>query len=156
MINRKGEAAGAGVIYIIYLIMMVIILLGVAIGVYAYYGGEIDFRKQDSKILLKKTMTCFSENDFFKNEFTEKTLIEKQTIFFDKCKMSKKVLEGGDYLVYVTNLDKEEFFVGIYDYKIRCGFDEGIINKNLPKCSNDCMGDVCFLVASSQNSRKRA
>ena len=149
-LNRSGGVLGSGVLYVVYFLMMGIIFAGIVGGIFAFYGKGYDFRKSESVLLLDAVKKCFYENDVSSSVF------EDNNLFFDKCGFSRDVLEDGEHLVFVNNSLGKEFFAGVYDYKIRCGFDARKTNLALPECSSFCKEDFCFLVASSQNSRRLA
>lgn len=148
---RKGNL-GSGILYFVLFLMMVLIALGIVSGTYAFFGKGQDFRETEAGALFHRVSDCFGKNNFFSEGF-----IEKPDLFFKKCGLSQEVLEDGQHVVYVKRIsDDKEFFVGVYDFIFRCGFDEKIKNKNkeLPICKSLKGLEYELIVGSSQNSRR--
>ena len=150
--SRRGGSLGSGILYFIYLLMMVMILSGIAGGFYAYFGKGYDFRQREADALMNQVRSCFSEHNFFSGNFSA-----NRSLFYDKCRLSKNSLEDGNHLVYVQRLsDKQEFFAGVYDYTVRCGLIASKKNRSLPLCTTQDFDGYRFVTASSQNSRRAA
>lgn len=152
MIYRKGTL-GSGLLYVIYFLMMALILAGIYGGLIAYFGKGYDSRLSESKMLLKETRECFN------NEKFDLTKLNKE-VFFDKCRISSKVIEDGEHFIYVKDKNGKEFTVGVTDYKSRCFLNARVKNKDYPLCMEHkpvigTDGNY-FLVGSSQNSRRVA
>ena len=158
-INRKGTAAGKGILFFVFFFMVILIAIGLVGGIFGFFGKGYDFRQQEAEVLGKKVMECFEENNFFENKFND-----NKEMFFEKCRLSKEVLEDGNHLVFVSSSDGQEFFVGVYDFKNRCYFPGSDKNKNLPLCVPPDPNvplkiekggkEFNFIVGSSQNSAK--
>lgn len=149
--SRKGNL-GSGILYSVFFLMMVMIAMGIVGGTYAFFGKGYDFRASESSVLFYQVKTCFEKNNFFDSGF-----VEQPNLFYEKCRLSKEVLEDGEHLVYVKRIsDGKEFFVGVYDYIVQCGLDVRLKNKDLPLCEPNVktVGDYEFIVGSSQNSRR--
>ena len=146
-IYRRG-VLGTGVLYIIYLLMMVMILGGIYGGLIAYFGKGYDFRQIEANVLFSHVKECLKEKGIFKDG--------KE--FYASCNIDETVVGGGDYLVYLKKSNGDEFFVGVYDFKNRCGLVGSDKNKNFPLCSTEEVyinGEKIELtVASNQNSRR--
>ena len=149
--NRRGGVVGTGILYLVYMLMMAMIAGGTIGGLIAYFGKGYDFRQSEANLLLSRVEECFIRENFFADEFGEGV-----TGFYEKCRLSEDVLSE-NHLVYVKRKsDNKEFFVGVYDYAIRCGMDARKKNLNLPLCAEGKIGDYYFLAGSSQNSRRTA
>lgn len=129
---------------------MIMIAGGLVGGAYAFFGKGYEFRQYDSQVLFEEARDCFARNNFFDNGFAE-----NKDLFFEKCDLSKTVLEDGDHLVYVKRIsDGKEFFVGVYDFKVRCGLKAQKDNKDLPLCRQRTIRGYEWVVGSSQNARR--
>ena len=148
MIDRKG-VLGTGLLYLVYFLMMVLILGGIYGGLIAFFGKGYDSRKSEADVMRDRTKECFTDNGFF-YLYTE---LNKET-FFEKCGISKDVLEDGKHLIYVNNSKGKEFFVGVTDFSIRCNLVGAQKNKDLPLCSEFREGNNYILTASSQGARR--
>ncbi|MGV8142426.1 MAG: hypothetical protein ACP5NS_02205 [Candidatus Pacearchaeota archaeon] len=150
MISSRRGAIGSGILFFVFFLMMAMIASGLAGGAYAFFGKGYDFREFESKPLFEEVKECFVDNNFFDKGFNE-----NKTAFFETCDLSRETLEDGKHLVYVKRVsDNQEFFVGVYDYTLRCNFEARIKNRDLPLCKTETVGDYEIIVGSSQNSRR--
>lgn len=141
--DRKGEAA-QGILFFAFFIGMMMIGLGISLGVFGFFGQGYDSRFSEARALIGKTESCFKENDFANKGIDE-------TKFLEICKLDRKVLEDGKHLVYIKNeIKKEEFFVGVYDFTVRCGIEKK--DWEIPICEERKIGNYEILVGTSQNS----
>ena len=144
---RKG-VLGTGVLYIIYLLMMVMILGGIYGGLIAYFGKGYDFRQSEANVLFSHVKECLKEKGIFKdgNEF------------YSFCRIDETVINDGNYLVYLKKSNGDEFFVGVYDFKNRCGLVGSDKHKDFPLCATGEIEinkeKIELTVASNQNSRR--
>lgn len=146
---RKANT-GSGILFFVFFFMMIMIAGGLVGGAYAFFGKGYDFRAIESRQLFTNMKDCFLQNNFFDKGFTENNLL-----FFEICDLSKEVLEDGHHLVYVRKIsDNKEFFVGVYDFKVRCGLDSRFKNREFPLCKSETLGDYELIVGSSQNVRR--
>ncbi len=149
--NKYGQVLGTGTMYLIYFLMIVIITGGIYGGVISFFGKSIDMRNLDARSLMDSIKRCLDD------EMT-KVLFQDKTVFFQKCHIDKNVLENNNYLILINNSKGEEFFSGVYDYQIKCNFNERFKKMDLPICITDCTEnqDICILTASAQISRRVA
>jgi len=146
--NRKG-ATGYWLNFTGFVLIWLIILGGLVGAVLTFYGQDYAFKKVESVLLFDTVKVCFENNDFFDSNFKNN--------FFSKCGLNKNVLES-EHLVFVKNLDseeKEEFFVGVYDYQTQCELTDK--KNNFAKCKKGIIvknGERFeLIVGSNQNSR---
>ncbi len=150
MIKFRQGNTGSGLLFFVFFLMMIIIAGGLVGGAYAFFGKGYEFRQVEADAIFIDVRECFLKNNFF-----EKGFVENQTLFFDKCDLSKDILEDGKHLVYLRKLsDNKEFFVGVYDFKIRCGFNSALKNRDFPLCKSEVFGDYELITGTSQNSRR--
>ena len=148
-LSRRGNL-GSGILYSVFFLMMLMIAGGIVGGTYAFFGKGYDSRLSESLFLFYKVKICFEKNNFFDNGF-----IDNLSLFYEKCSISKEVLEDGEHLIYVKRIsDGKEFFVGVYDFTVRCELDASFKNKDLPLCERREIGGYELLVGSSQSSRR--
>lgn len=147
-LSKKG-AVPEGILFIPFLITLGLIAAGLIGGLIAFYGKGYDIRFTESNQILQEVKECFAENGFF-----DLSLIDESS-FFQKCGVSKAVLEDGEHFVYLKNSKGAELSVGIEDFKVRCFLDARFRNKDLPLCVDfkSEKGDY-ILVGSSQNARR--
>ncbi len=148
MMYRKG-VLGTGLLYFVYFLMMALILAGIYGGLIAFFGKGYDSRLGESRLLLKETRECFEREKF------DLSSLDKP-VFFDKCKFSSKVIEDGNHFIYVNNSKGAELSIGVSDYKVRCGLDARLKNREYPLCDDYKSDNYYILVGSSQNSRRVA
>jgi hypothetical protein len=148
--NKVGTAAGKGILWFVFFLMAMIISLGLVGGVFSFFGEGYDIRNDESEVLLEKVLECFDKNDFFDENYGEEE-------FYENCRMNKKVLSK-EHVVFVSDSEGKEFFVGVYDFKNRCFFGLEKKNKDLPRCFDRKIvkgGEEFYvLVGSNQNSAK--
>jgi len=150
MKHRKGAVLGISLIYFVYFLMMAIVFAGIYGGLFAFFGKGYDYRQEESNLLLQRVKECFNEEDFFSlnSELDE-------NLFFEKCKIDKKVISDGDYLIYSKNSGDYEFSVGVADFKVRCFLDTRYKNRDFPLCVEFKDNDGNYLlIGSSQNSKR--
>jgi hypothetical protein len=153
--DKKGEELGSQVMFFVFFFMMVIVALGLAGGVYSFFGkAKIDLREQEAELLYSKVVKCLEEETFFSDEVDN-----DEDLFYEKCGLSKKVLEK-EHLVYIkTTFDGDgEFFVGVRDFLTQCGLEARHQRFDLPNCVS---GEVFIrgqkyevLIGSSQDARR--
>ncbi len=148
--NKNGQVLGTGTMYLIYFLMMIIIAGGIYGGVISFFGNGFDIRGIEARSLMKSVTKCIRDNNLVNSIFTD------ENEFFQKCHFDKEVLESNNYLVLINNSRGEEFFSGVYDYKIKCGFDARFKKMDMPLCSVYCVDELCILTASAQISRRVA
>lgn len=151
MISSKGEAAGSGIMYFVFFVMAAIIIAGIFGGLVAFFGKGYDYRESEARALLKDVRECFDREGF------DLTKLDK-VVFFDKCKISSKVIEDGNHFVYVKDKVGKEFSVGVTDFSVRCGLNARFKNKGMPLCARygSNADKYEFLIGSSQNSKRVA
>ncbi len=150
MLKFKKASAGAGILFFVFFFMVIIVGGGLAGGFYVFFGNGYPFRELESRQLFTDVKKCFTDSNLL-----EKGFVQDKELFFETCKISKEVLEDGHHLVYLRRIsDNSEFFVGVYDYTVRCGLDARFKNKELPLCKEETFGDYQLIVGSSQNSRR--
>ena len=145
-LNKKGDA-GDWINFGGFFLILLLIAVFLVFGIFSYFGRGYNFNKAEAEVLFLKAEECFVENDFFEEDFKER--------FYEACGLSENALE--QHLIYVKKNDSdEEFFIGVYDFTLRCkleselGSELGCISKDITK------GNKTFtiLVASAQTSTK--
>ena len=147
--NRRA-VLGSGLLFSVTILMMTIIGGGIVGGVWVFYGQGYDFRAAESGVLFEIVLDCFSENDFFQDEFE----------IYESCRLNKNVISK-NHLIFIKRLsDKKEFFVGVKDFEMQCFLDSRFDNVAFPLCINSKIfmngEEYVFLVGSNQNSEKVA
>ncbi len=149
MISRKGVLS-TGVLYSVYFFMMAVIALGIYGGLIGYFGTGYDYRKAEARTMLDEVKECFFTESLDLNSLTPE-------FFYEKCGMSKAVIEDGEHMIYLKDKSGKDFVLGVTDFKTRCFLSVGQKNKDYPICSSygkDVSGEDYILVGSSQNSRR--
>ncbi len=147
--NRKG-VLGTGVLYSIYFFMMAVIAIGIYGGMIGYFGTGYDYRKAESRNLLDSVRDCVNLENLDFNSLAPE-------VFYQKCRISKRVIEDGRHMIYLKDKNGKEFTFGVADFKTRCFLNVREKNKDYPICSaygKDISGENYILVGSSQNSRR--
>ena len=144
--RRKGAVAGSGILFFVFFFLMILIGGGIALGVYAFYGEDYDFRYAESELLLQEIMDCL-EN--------EKSIDEGFDII-GKCGFNKNVLES-EHLVLIKDKNGDEIiFIGVRSYEEQCKLK----GKQFPKCAKGSViiGDKEYeiLAGSNYNGRRVA
>lgn len=146
MISRKGVLS-TGVLYSVYFFMMAVIAIGIYGGMIGYFGTGYDYRKAESRNLLDSVRECVNRENFDLSSLTPEA-------FYEKCSISKAVIEDEEHMIYLKDKDGNEFTLGVADFKTRCFLNVKGKNKDYPLCSEFKQGDNFILVGSSQNSRR--
>ncbi|MGV8131691.1 MAG: hypothetical protein ACP5N7_06350 [Candidatus Pacearchaeota archaeon] len=147
--NKRGVLS-TGVLYSVYFFMMAVIALGIYGGLIGYFGTGYDYRKAEARTMLDEVKECFFTENFDLNSLTPE-------FFYEKCKISKAVIEDGEHMIYIKNGAGKEFVLGVADFKNRCFLNVAEKNKDYPICASygkDVRGEDYILVGSSQNSRR--
>lgn len=150
MIMKRKGVLGTGLLYSIYFFMMAVIAIGIYGGLVGYFGTGYDYRKAESRNLLDEVKSCLDREKFDLNSLNE-------GVFYEKCAISKQVIEDGEHLIYLKDKDGKEFTLGVTDFKTRCFLNVREKNKDFPICSaygKDVAGESYIIVGSSQNSRR--
>lgn len=148
-LDRRG-VLGTGVLYSIYFFMMAVIALGIYGGLVGYFGTGYDYRKAESRAMLDEVRECVSRENFDLNSLTPE-------FFYEKCEISKAVIEDGEHMIYLKDGAGKDFVLGVTDFKTQCFLSVGKKNKDYPICSSygkDVVNEDYILVGSSQNSRR--
>ncbi len=151
--NKKGDG-GDVMMFFAFLFLIIIILTGLWLGIFAFFGDGYDFRRAEAEIMADKISNCFGEKGISKlleGSFTEQ--LKRECGFNDNIEKER--------LVYLRNLEDEtERFAGVLDYKNQCFFEGAERNRNYPVCvkfefSN---GEERFevITGSKANERRRA
>ncbi len=150
--NKQGQVLGTGTMYLIYFLMIVIVTGGIYGGVISFFGKGFDIRNTDANSLMNSVKKCISEQKLIESVF------KNESAFFQKCHIDKEVLENNNYLVLINNSKGDEFFSGVYDYKIKCGLNVRTKNRDFPLCSTFCIekDGICILTSSAQISKRVA
>jgi len=148
--NYRRGALGSGLLYFVFLLIVFMIVGGIYGGLIAFFGKGYDYRFDESISLSQEVKECFVREGFF-----DLTTELDKNVFLEKCKISGKVLEDGEHLIYMKNKNGVEFSIGVDDFKNRCFFSARFRNRDLPLCVplESVEGDY-LLVGSSQNSRR--
>ena len=156
---KKGSVSG-GILFFVFFFMMIMVSLGLVGGVYAFFGKGYDFRATESNTLFRDISECLEKNKFFEKSVENKNslfdrILEDKDLFFKTCGLSKSILEDRKHFVYLKRISgNKEFYVGVYDYKIRCGLNSRFKNTQFPLCKIKTFEDYELIVGSSQNSKR--
>ena len=81
--NKKGDA-GDWVNFGGFFLIMFIIVIGLLIGFYSFFGRGYDIRQADADVLFLQARDCLEEKDFFVQDF----------IFNESCKFFVDSFDG--------------------------------------------------------------
>lgn len=147
--ERKGTT-GMGILFFVFVFIMIIIGGGIAGGMFAFFGKGYEFKRADASALFDKVRRCLEEgNDFFKSGFDE--------LIFENCGLNENVF-GDNYLIYIKDVGSgKKFSVGRSSFLQECFFKDTGRNSKFAKCVK---GNVDFdgkiyelIVGSNQNSK---
>ena len=144
--NKKADS-GDYAMFFVFAFLMFIIAGGIAMGVFAFFGGSYGFNYAESGVLFLKVKECLNENDFF---------VENFDIYLD-CGFNSNIDER--HIIYVKRIsDGKIFLKGVEDYINQCELVGGIGNENFPKCVNRNVfvkgEEFEILVGSNQDSKR--
>ena len=109
--NRKGDL-GNQISGFAFFFLMIIIGVGIAFGVYLFFGSGYDFRQGEAELLNYKIKQCIGENDlsgdFFNTErFFETCNLDKEEVIKNNliriCENSKDCIREDKDLLEVGN-----------------------------------------------------
>jgi hypothetical protein len=154
MISKKGNA-GNQIMIVPYLFIIVIISMGIASGMWIFFGSPPDFRPVDSTILSYNIQRCILENEV-NSEFTGN--------FFKNCWISQNVTEKYYDIKICLNKDSvgciednSPLFISGSNFQI-CGISGIEGNANYPVCVKKTIikGDKKYsiLVLGDQKPRR--
>ena len=130
--NRRG--LGDKVHVVAFLFLIVVIGIGVAAGVFIFFGSGYDARAVEADLLNYKIRKCIMGDSLLEGFF------EKE-IFFDKCKLNKKIVEENNLIRVCENANEDEcirVLEGVIDVGSNfevCRFEGTKQNDNYPKCA---------------------
>ena len=142
-LNKRG-AAGRWIGLSMFIGILILISVFLSWGFAIYFGEGYDFNQAESEVLFLAVEKCFMKYDFFEEGVKES--------IYEVCNLNKNSLE--EALIYAKEIDSgEEFFVGIYDFKLRCQLygDEGLgcFSKEISKEGKTFQ----LLIVTDQSSR---
>ena len=142
--NKKGDAGDWLIIIAGFVSILSIIIVGLLLANYFFFGTGYDSRQADADSLFLAGEDCVEENNFSSEEFD----IE------EKCRLKGNAF--GARLLDIKNIgSNEEVFFGFKDYEVRCNLKKG---EKLVKCKTDRVAteteEFEVLGASNANSKK--
>lgn len=152
--NKRGKL-GVQMMLVVFVFCLVLILLGIAGGIYLFYGKGYDFRANEAGMLNYKISECISNKniDFAKDDFYKICILNKKVIGENNrikiCK-NPKSSEG------CVGEKTAEFILGGTDDFVPCGFTAK--NEKFAKCAFGILNkgsDVYEIITiSSQNAKE--
>jgi hypothetical protein len=139
---NKKAIGGNKIMIFPFLLVLIIILGGLVLGVWLFFGSEIDFRQIDTDLLNNKIQSCLSKNTID---------WQKQNDFYEKCKINQESLQQ-NLLILITQSDKTLLTTGKID-PTQCFLGEK--NKNYPVCTKSSFNDLIILTGSNQKANKQ-
>ncbi len=125
-LNKKAQTGNALFGIITFLILLIIFGVGLAAGIYMFFGQDYDFRQIDAELLNAKISSCLKVNQL---AFQEKTTAPTDE-FYEKCDLNKNVIEE-NFALLITLNEKEK--LRWKDIAL-CALNEK--NKNFPVCES--------------------
>ncbi len=124
MMNKKGEER-----YLSPIMFLVwgFIAVSIFVGVLIIYSTKTDVRMEEAEFLGARVVNCLIEDGYLRED------IEKGFDVFQECELSKKVIDSGDFYLYVGGLNQtiEE---GDPDLKVQCGVKEDSEARYFAEC----------------------
>ena len=140
IINKKAQL-GEQIMIFPFLFMIIIIGLGIAAGIYMFFGSGYDFRQVDADILNYKIRECLSNN---KIDFSQ------ETEFFTTCSLNEKVIKESFIILIEQN---NQVKIGSNSDETTCSIAKE--NPNYPKCTTTYLNDFKILTGSKQQAQKQ-
>jgi hypothetical protein len=145
--NRRGGEAG---IFIMFLALSILTIMGIVIMKFNLDRDGYDYREQEADLLLSEVEDCLTDlggEGFFAENFD----------FYTECKINKNVLENGNYLVKISEGERV-FHKGFEGLEVECGLKGLEKRKDVAKCSPDDIiidgKSFKIVVASKQIARR--
>jgi hypothetical protein len=144
--NKLG-VAGPAVLFPFYIAMLVVVGGGIAVSLFAFFGGGYDFRVEESMILLDHVRECLESGEMFRDG------VEGDFDIYINCDLNENALKKS--LILVKDVQNGHvLFWGVRDYETQCNLK----GDNFPKCRE---GEAKFegkvyeiIVGSNQYARK--
>lgn len=141
MISRKG--AGDVLLYMVFVGIIALILIGLGIGIAALFGKGYDFRAAESEALMSRVQSCLLSKNMFASSFD-----------FASCHLDSRVLEE-DHLIYLTRSDGAVFSYGVSSYRETCFLKAAHTNLDYPQCKTFTLRVGDFIVEGIVGSAQR-
>ena len=142
VLNKKAQI-GEQIMVFPFLFILVVICVGIAIGVYIFFGGGYDFRQVDADILSYKIGNCILDNEVNEEFWSD---------LYTKCRLNKEVLDK--YSLFRVSYGGDEKFSTGGDFE-QCGFKGK--NEKYPQCSKKefVKGEMRVIVETTNKQSSR-
>lgn len=146
-LNQFNKKAKTGNFFMIIAFMFILIFIsvGIIIGIYMFFGSELDFRQIDSDVLNFRIKKCISEKEIN---------WEHELDLYKKCLLNEQVIK--DNFLVLIKINNEIKYDHAAD-EIQCDLSEK--NDAFPKCTNSNFNkngnDIYILTGSEQRSKEK-
>lgn len=121
----------------IWIVSIIIVGIGIAIGVGMFYSAEIDVRKVEAEILSDRIVDCLFEEGFLIS-----SVLEENFDIFRECNLNKGVFDEGNFYFSISIYDdlenkiREDVVGGFPSFGVECEIIEGgeIKGENFAEC----------------------
>ncbi len=146
--NNRGDVS-SHVMILWFAFLLVVISIGIAGGVYIFFGGEYDFRQVEAGVLNHRIGECIVSGNFDKDNFyrgcgfDEDVLVENNKIKI--CKGAGDCISRSDWVFRLGS-----------NFEV-CGFDAAEKNKNFPRCAEgvyNYLGDKYVVITMGSQLRR--
>ena len=145
MKNRKAQL-GEQIMSFPFIFMLLIIGLGIAAGIYMFFGSGYDFRKVDADILNYKIRNCLSNKSI--NFDQEQTALEEE--FFTTCALNQEVIKENFIILIEQNNNVK---IGTKSDETTCSLSEK--NPEYPICTTTYLDNFKIVTGSKQQAQRQ-
>lgn len=131
----RYKKAGEKLFSIWWFFVLAIVAGGIVIGVYLYYGADVDIREVEANILSKKIVSCIIHNGFL-----EEDVLKENFNIYKKCGINEDSLSES-YFFKIRIFDNKENILkdisgGNPSFDKDCQILENVKGENYPRCIN--------------------
>jgi hypothetical protein len=134
MINTNYKKGGEKLLSIWWFFVLAIVGGGIVIGVYMYYGADVDVRGVEASVLSKRIVGCIIGNGFL-----DEDVLNPEFNIYEKCNLGQEALSDS-YFFKVKFLDESQKELrqvisgGNPSFEKDCEITEKVKAKKYPKC----------------------
>lgn len=116
------RGSGDVLLFIVLAGLMALTVIGISLGLVAFFGEGYDFRTAESDVLAYRVQQCLERVDMFSPDFT-----------LEVCGLDSSVLDE-EHLILLEREDGQNFTHGVYGYKESCYFTAAKGKLSYPQC----------------------
>jgi len=150
--DKKG---GERILSVWMFLVWVIVTIGIIMGLYVFYGVEVEVRDLQAEALSNSLFGCIVEQGGIREDF-----LQDDFDVFDECRVSKEIFGKNIFYFKIEVFDSsgqvlKSVSKGNHDFEMQCELREQAEAKNFARCEErefvDSGGRKLNILAGSNN-----